>query len=89
MADDVDQVPEADREEQELPPTPDPRQGHVHPDDRPEADVLEQELPVTEPEPEPAPGMDAERREEGDWLVERREPEEAPDADWLEQHTEP
>lgn len=74
---DHDAVPEADWEEQELPATPDLRTGHPHPADRPEADVLEQEVPVGDVEPEPQPGMDAERTEEDeDWLGERREPEE-------------
>ncbi len=72
---DHDAVPEADWEEQELPPTPDLRTGHPHPEDRPEADVLEQEVPVGDVEPQP--GMDAERTEEDeDWLGERRDPEE-------------
>lgn len=85
---DAEPVPEADREEQELPPTPDPRAGHPHPADRPEADVLEQETPVAEPAA--PPGADAEREEDGDWLAERREPDEqTAHAGWIEQHTEP
>lgn len=78
---DADPVPEADREEQELPPSADLRVGHRHPTDRPEADVLEQELPVGDVEP--PPGMDAERSEEEDWTAERREPDPSTDpADW-------
>lgn len=86
---DLDPVPEADREEQELPPTPDPRAGHPHPEELPEADVLEQEVPVVDVPPSP-PGIDAERTEEAeDWLGERREPDQqVSDSDWLEQHTE-
>ena len=86
---DLDPVPEADREEQALPPTADPRTGHRHPDDVPEADVLEQEVPVVD-EP-PATGLDAERTEDDeDWSGERREPgEQATGSDWPDQHTEP
>jgi len=39
-------VPEADRQEQELPPERDPRGRHPHPPDLPEADAVEQELPA-------------------------------------------
>ena len=56
-----DDVPEADRLEQEMPPTRDGRDLHPIPPDAPDADVLEQELPVVE-EGEEA-GIDAERTE--------------------------
>lgn len=84
---DTEPVPEADREEQERPPSADLRAGHPHPADRPEADVLEQEQPVVDVEP--PPGVDADRSEEEDWLAERREPDDpANPADRLDRHTE-
>jgi hypothetical protein len=55
-------VPEADRQEQELPADPDPRRGHDHPPEEPEADVLEQEIPAADDDAGPA-GVDAERVE--------------------------
>ena len=45
-------VPEADRQEQEEPPSHAPRRDHHHRFDQPEADVLEQEIPVGEDEDE-------------------------------------
>ncbi len=67
----VDDVNEADRLEQEMPPTRDGRDLHPIPPDAPDADVLEQELPLVEEaeEPEEA-GIDAERIEpvsDEDW----------------------
>jgi hypothetical protein len=56
-----DPVPEADRLEQETPPSHDPREGHPLPADAPDADVLEQELPVADDEESAA--LDAERIE--------------------------
>lgn len=80
---DVEPVPEADREEQDQPPSLDPRAGHPHPPDRPEADLLEQEQPVVDVGP--PSGVDAERSEEEDWPGERRGPDDrTDDADRLD-----
>lgn len=64
----ADEVNEADRIEQEMPPGRDERERHPIPPDAPDADVLEQELPLVE-NSEPA-GLDAERTEpvsDDDW----------------------
>ena len=42
----ADQIPDADRQEQDEPPTADRYEGHRARPDQPEADVLEQETPV-------------------------------------------
>ena len=56
------EVPVEDLQEQYLPPVPDVRFGHEHPDDRPLADLLEQEFPVNGPE-DVATGRDDDRVE--------------------------
>ncbi len=65
-----DEVPEADRLEQEMPTARRGRDFHPIPPDAPDADVLEQELPVAE-EGERV-GIDAERTEpfsDDDWAT--------------------
>lgn len=67
-ADDVNEVNEADRLEQEMPPARDERGLHPIPPDAPDADVFEQELPIVA-DGEMA-GIDAERTEpisDEDW----------------------
>lgn len=68
--DDLNEVNEADRIEQEMPPARDERDVHPVPPDAPTADVLEQELPVVEQASES--GLDAERVEpiaDDDWAT--------------------
>lgn len=61
-------MPEADRQEQEIPAPQDPRPVHNHPAEVPDADALEQETSVAETD---VPvGIDAEREEpvsDDDW----------------------
>jgi hypothetical protein len=64
----TDEVPEADRLEQEMPAAKTERDLHHIPPEAPDADVLEQELPLLD-EGETA-GIDAERTEpvsDDDW----------------------
>lgn len=64
----TDEVPEADRLEQGMPPARAERDLHHIPPEAPDADVLEQELPLVD-ESETA-GIDAERTEpvsDDDW----------------------
>jgi hypothetical protein len=63
-----DDIPEADRLEQEAPATRDERDHRPIPPDVPDADVLEQELPLVEEDE--TVGIDAERTEpvsDEDW----------------------
>ena len=60
-SDRIDVVPAADRREQQMPLTVDPRAAYEHPLDRPIADVLEQEIPIGDAAL--SPGIDDERVE--------------------------
>ncbi|MDA8317696.1 MAG: hypothetical protein M0010_21405 [Actinomycetota bacterium] len=64
----ADDVNEADRLEQDMPPARDEREERPIPPDAPDADVLEQQLPVVEGQE--TTGLDAERTEpvsDEDW----------------------